>query len=162
MKRLQQCLDTVSAAVCGVLIGLIIIILSYNVFARFLGGGIQWYMETSQYFNVWAMFIVGISLCMRGEHLRINALEEIFPGIFKKVLRLLVSAVTVAFYLMLAYGTFLLASRSKQVISTMTSLKMSYVYWPIPVLCLLSAFSVIVHTVLSFGAQAGSGKEKSE
>ncbi|MDR1626945.1 MAG: TRAP transporter small permease subunit [Spirochaetia bacterium] len=161
MRRLQQCLDTVSATVSGTLIGLLVIILSYNVFARFLGGGIQWYMETSQYFNVWAMFFVGISLCMRGEHLRINALEEILPGAGKKAIQLLVAAATVAFYLMLAYATFLLASRSKQVISTMTYFKMSYVYWPIPFLCLASAFSTVVNTILSFGGGGDPGKEKS-
>lgn len=161
MRRLQQRLDSITAMVSGALLGLVVIILSYNVFARFLGGGIQWYMETSQYFNVWAMFLVGISLCMRGEHLRINALEEILPEAGKKVIRILVAVFTAAFYLILAYATFLLASRSKQVISTMTYFKMSYVYWPIPFLCLLSAFSTVVNTILLFRGGNAPDKEKS-
>ena len=150
MKKLQEKIDTITTAISAVLLGVVVIILSYNVFARFLGGGIQWYMEASQYLNVWAMLIAGIGICAKGEHLRISAIEGLLKGNGIKISRLLTALLTIAFYLLFAYGAYLLASRSRQDISTMAPLKMAYVYWLMPVISVLSAISTALQAVIQF------------
>jgi TRAP-type C4-dicarboxylate transport system permease small subunit len=148
LKKIQKGLDTVSTAIAGVLIAAMFLIVLYNVFARFLGGGITWYMESAQYLNVWAELIAGIGLCAAGTHLRINGLEQMLKGNGRRVVRILVDVSTIAFYLVLAYGYFLLASRSRQMISTMPALRMRHVYAPIPVFAILSALACVIHLVI--------------
>lgn len=145
MRKLQQTIDHISTLLASILLGAMIVVLVYNVFARFLGGGIKWYMEASQYSNVWAMLIAGIGVCIKGEHLRINGLEQALKGKWKTANKIIVAVATIAFYLFFAYGTYLLAIKSKQEISTMAPLKMSYVYWLMPFTSILSAFATALH-----------------
>lgn len=148
MRRLQNRIDKTVMVLSSILLGAMMIIIAYNVVARFVGGGIKWYMESAQYLNVWAMFIAGIGLCATSDHLRITLSEDLLKGRWKTGNKILVGIITFVFYALLTYGTFLLASRSKQVISTMQSLKMSYVYWLLPITSGLSAISVILGLVI--------------
>lgn len=160
MKKLQDGIDRFTTRASAVLFAIVVVILSYNVFARFLGGGISWYMESSQYLNVWAMMIAGIGIASKGEHLRINAVESMLNGTPKKILQFIVTVLTVIFYLMLAYGTCLLAMKSKQNISTMGNLKMAYVYWPLPIISVLSALSAILHGIIQQTEKIEKGGDK--
>jgi TRAP-type C4-dicarboxylate transport system permease small subunit len=144
MLKLQRWIDKTATVVSSILLGIMMVILVYNVGARFIGGGIKWYMEGAQYLNVWAMFIAGIGICASSDHLRISLIEDLLKGRVKTADKIIVAIVTFAFYVFLAYGTFLLASKSKQMISTMQPLKMAYVYWLMPVASALSALSVII------------------
>ncbi len=146
MNKLINIIDRSTTAISAALFAVVVVILSYNVFARFLGGGISWYMEASQYLNVWAMLIAGIGICSRNDHLRITALEGVIKGnTGKMILDIIVAILTISFYILLAYGTYLLASRAVQTISTMAPLKMAYVYWALPIISILSAASTFLH-----------------
>ena len=158
--KLQKTIDKIATTVSAFLIAVMAIILAYNVVARFTGGGIQWYMEASQYLNLWAVCIAGISLSVSSEHLRIEAIDELLRGRGLLVSKVIVGVTVCLFYLFLAYGTFLLAAKSKQVISTMQSLKMSYIYWPLPVLSLLSAVSAIISVITEFSPDKKGGIEE--
>jgi TRAP-type C4-dicarboxylate transport system permease small subunit len=153
LKKIKAALDKISTGIAAVLLALMMVIVTYNVFARFLGGGITWYMESAQYLNVWAEFLVGIALCATGQHLRIDALEQVTHGPVRKTIRIAVDLVTILFYVLMAYGFTLLASRSRQVISTLPMIKMRYVYALIPIICAFSAFGTVVHLVLEIGNQ---------
>jgi len=155
MRKLQQAIDRAVMVISSILLGAMMIIIAYNVVARFVGGGIKWYMESAQYLNVWAMFIAGIGLCATTDHLRITMTEDLLKGRWKTGNKILVGIITTVFYILLTYGTFLLASKSRQVISTMQSLKMAYVYWLLPIASGLSAVSVILGLVIQL-----TGKDK--
>ncbi len=159
MKKLSERVDALTTAVSAVLLAIAFIILAYNVFARFLGGGIQWYMEASQYLNVWAMLIAGIGLCSAGSHLRITALESLLKGKGLKANKAVIAILTVAFYLLFAYGTYELAMRSKQDISTMPPLKMAYIYWLMPVTGVLSAVAQALRAIVELTGR-GEGADK--
>lgn len=148
MRRLQYKIDKTVMIISSILLGAMMVIIAYNVVARFIGGGIKWYMESAQYLNVWAMFIAGIGLCVSSDHLRITLTEDLLRGRWKTGNKILVGIITFVFYAFLAYGTFLLASRSKQVISTMQNFKMAYVYWLLPITTGLSSISVILGLVI--------------
>lgn len=128
------------------------IILLVNIILRYLPGfgGFRWYMESSQYLNVWAMLIAGISISLNRSHLNINVLEDNIEGRGKIIVKIIVAIFTILFYIGFAYGTYLLASRSKQVISTMPNFKMAYVYWLIPIISILSAISTGIGCISDF------------
>ena len=145
MRRVQRWLDWSTTVVSAAIIGAYMLIVVYNVGARYLfGGGIQWYMESSQYLNIWAMFVAGIGLCATNEHLRVSLVDDLLRGRVKAADRVLVSLLTFVFYLFVAYATWRLASRSRQTISTMEPLKMAYVYWVLPFVSGASALAVLV------------------
>lgn len=148
MRRLQKIIDKLAVTLSSVLLGFVIIVLIYNVFARFLGGGISWYMEASQYINVWAVLITGISICAFGQHLRIDGLENVLKGKLKVLDKLLVALANLAFYAFFTYGSFLFASKARQSIATIPALKMSFVYWMMPVCGVLSMLSIILYTLV--------------
>ncbi len=148
MRALQRWVDRITTISAGFLMALFMIIMIYNVFSRYLvGGGISWYMETSQFLNVWAMFIGGIGLCASNEHLRVSLLEESLKGKVKFFARVLVSLCSIAFYCFICYATYLLAMRTRQTVSTMPSVKMAWVYWPLPFTAALSALAVVVEFI---------------
>ncbi len=151
MRKLQEKIDKTSILLSSVLMGIMMVVLIYNVFARFLGGGISWYMEFSQYANIWALMIAGIGITACGQHLRISALDEVLKGKALIALKLVGGVCIATFYLLFAYGSFLLATKSKQAISTMPSLKMAYVYWIMPVSGVLSALSAGLNTAIEVG-----------
>ncbi|HHW31646.1 MAG TPA: TRAP transporter small permease [Clostridiaceae bacterium] len=157
MLKLQKVIDKTATIISSILLGIMVVILIYNVAARFLGGGIRWYMEGSQYLNVWAMFIAGIGICVTTDHLRISLIEDLLKGKIKFANKIIVGIINFSFYCLLTYGTYLLASKSRQEISTMPPLKMSYVYWLMPVASALSAISVIIGLIVDLNNKDKKG-----
>lgn len=148
MHKLQRWVDRVTTIIASAICAIFMVIIVYNVAARyFFDGGIQWYMEASQYLNVWAMFIAGIGLCASNDHLRVSLIDEVLKGRIKTVDRVIVSIFTILFYAALAYSSYLLAMRSRQTISTMEPLKMAYVYWMLPVTAALSVLAAIIDLI---------------
>jgi len=141
------------------------LILIVNIVLRQFHSGLQWYSEASQYLNIWVVFFVLVGTCAVNDNLRIDAVEAALKGKAKRFLKLLIALFTIIFLLVLGYSFFLLASRSRQVISSMTSLKMAYVYWPLPFLCLFSAVSCLLHTIwdfINYGKENNSQTSKEE
>ena len=158
--KLQRWVDRAATILACVICAVFMTIIIYNVAARyFFDGGIQWYMEASQYLNVWAMLIAGVGLCASNDHLRVSIIDEMLKGKVKKVDRVVVSILTFAFYLILAYSSYLLAMRARQTISTMEPLKMSYVYWMMPVTAALSACAVLLEIVCHLTDKSGKREE---
>jgi TRAP-type C4-dicarboxylate transport system permease small subunit len=164
MLKLQKWLDRLSTAISAVMLAVMMAILVVNIILRYTPGvgGVSWYMESTQYLNVWAMFIVGIAICVRTEHLNVNLLLDHTKGALNRTVRTVIAVLNALFYLGLAYGTGLLASRSKQAVSTMPYFHMSQVYWLIPAAALLSAASVLIGLFAGWktedGRTEGTGK----
>lgn len=150
MKKLQDWIDKVAVTISAILLAIMMIILVVNIILRYTPGvgGVKWYMESTQYLNVWSMFAVGISICVKNEHLNVNLLESLAKGVGKKVIRCLNAFFIVLFYIGLAYGTYLLATRANQEISTMPMFKMAHVYWFIPITSVLCATSTVIGLII--------------
>ncbi len=157
--KLRRWVDRTATVAACILCAIFMIIIVYNVAARyFFDGGIQWYMEASQYLNVWAMLIAGVGLCASNDHLRVSIIDEMLQGKAKKADRVIVSLLTFAFYCFLAYSSYLLATRSRQTISTMEPLKMAYVYWMLPATAVLSALAVLLEIINYLAGKTGKAE----
>lgn len=150
MRKLQSGIDKTATLIAAVMCGLMMTILTVNIIMRYLPGmgGFSWYMESSQYLNVWSMLIAGIAVSVRTEHLKVNLAEDLTTGIGKKIVKIAVACFNVLFYIGMAYGAYLLATKAKQSISTMPQFKMAQVYWMIPIAAVLSAVSVLIGLVV--------------
>lgn len=146
MRKLKSKIDQITIVTSSIMLAVLMLILLVNIVLRYMPGvgGFKWYMESSQYLNVWAMFTIGISISLNMSHLNVNLLEDNVRGAGKKVVKILIAAFTILFYLGLMYGTIMLATKSRQVISTMPYFKMSHVFWFIPVAAVLSAISTAI------------------
>ena len=79
MKKLQNALDKGSTFVAAVMCAAMMIIIFANVVLRLIPsvGGFKWYMEGSQYLNVWSMLIVGICVTVKGTHLHVEMVDSV-------------------------------------------------------------------------------------
>ena len=159
MQKLLETVDRISTVMAVIVFTPLGLILLVNIVLRQFSGGISWYMETAQFLNIWAVFIATVGVCATNDHLRIDFLEGILKGKPRRILRLLISALTIVFLVVLGYSFVLLASRSRQTVSTMPALRMAYIYWPIPIMCFLSALSCLLHAVWEF-INSGKGNTK--
>lgn len=144
MEKAKSTLDKLFTCLSALLLLVVVLILGANIVSRILGKGFAWYMEGSQFLNVWSVFLGGIALAATKGHIRIEAIDGLFKGRRQIVPTIITDLTSMAFYLCLAYAMFLLASRSRQTISTMAPLKMAYVYYPLVVLSLLGALSSLL------------------
>ena len=149
MKKLQKIMNEAATWASLLLCSLMMVILLINVILRLIPsiGGFSWYMEASQYLNVWAMLIVGIAISAERSHLKVAFVDELAlksGPVFYKIQQGIVTLFIIVFYLIMAYSGTVYAMRSKQAISTMPALKMGMVYWMFPIAGVLSAAAAAV------------------
>ncbi|PHV69423.1 C4-dicarboxylate ABC transporter permease [Sporanaerobium hydrogeniformans] len=164
MLKLQKVIDTLTTVISSVLCGLMMTILVFNIIMRYMPGvgGVKWYMESSQYLNVWAMFIVGIAITAKNEHLRVNLAEDLaqkYP-VLNKLQRILMALLSACFYLGIFYSGYILTTKAKQTISTMPKFKMAHVYSMIPITAALCVVSVIISLVVDLKYKNTHEKEE--
>ena len=76
---LQKWIDNITTAVAAILIAVMFGVIIANVVLRAIPavGGFRWYMEFSQYANVWAMLIAAAGIAVQGTNLRVEAVDTI-------------------------------------------------------------------------------------
>lgn len=161
MIKVRDWVDRIATAVSATMTAVMMMILLCNVILRYIPGigGFKWYMESSQYLNVWAMLIIGIQIAVRGTHLRVQVLDAIvakYP-IGQKIVKVCNSICIALFYLCVAYSGYLLSSKAKQTVSTMPDFTMGQVYAMIPIVCILAAAATLIDMIIFV-----SGKEEVE
>jgi len=148
MLKIQKWTDRIATFVSVAMCAAMMIILLANVILRYIPGigGFKWYMESSQYLNVWSMFIIGIAITVRGDHLRVNLVEDLCAknAVLHRIQKSVVSFLMVLFYAMLTYSSYLLSTKARQMISTMPRFKMAQVYMMIPIACGLCCLAALV------------------
>jgi len=163
MKKLRHAIDRGATLVSAVMCAAMMIVLMINIVLRYIPGigGFSWYMEGSQYLNVWSMLIVGIAISATRTHLKVALVDELSMKagpVFYKLHQGFVALMIVLFYLVVAYAGYTYAMRSNQAISTMPMFKMSLIYWMFPITGILSALSAALDYII-FLTDKGGDKE---
>lgn len=164
MKKLQNALDKGSTLIAAVMCAAMMIILFANVVLRLIPavGGFKWYMEGSQYLNVWSMLIVGMGITAKGTHLHVELVDAIVAKhpAFQKVHKVIVSVFIFLFYVMVTYSGYQLSTRAKQAVSTMPQFKMGQVYVIFVIAGALCALSALVDLIVALTEKEEGGAAK--
>ena len=153
LKKIQTWIDRITTAVASILLAVMFLVLVANVVLRLIPavGGFKWYMEFSQYANVWAMLIGAAGVAAMGTNLRVEAVDSIaakIPG-GEKIAKIIVDVALIAFYCILAYSGGELSRKAVQKVSTMRQFTMGQVYSIFPVAGVLCAVSALVHLLVT-------------
>lgn len=164
MKKVQTVLDQATTLISALLCAVMMVILFANVVLRLIPGigGFSWYMESSQYLNVWSMLIACAGITAKGTNLHVELVDSLVaksPAL-KKVHKVFTSLAIALFYIMVAYGGYQLATRAKQAVSTMPQFTMGQVYSIFPVACAVCAASAIVDMVVAITEKPEGGADK--
>lgn len=161
MKKLQNALDKGSTFVAAVMCAAMMIIIFANVVLRLIPsvGGFKWYMEGSQYLNVWSMLIVGICVTVKGTHLHVEMVDSVVAKVLalKKLHKIIVSAFIFLFYVMVTYSGYQLSTRAKQAVSTMPQFKMGQVYVIFVIAGAVCALSALVDMIVAITEKEEGG-----
>lgn len=164
MKKLQTVLDKGSTLVSSLLCAAMMVILFANVVLRLIPGigGFSWYMESSQYLNVWAMLIASIGIAAKGTNLHVELVDSLVARVpaLGKVHKALTSLFIALFYVMVTYSGWQLSTRAKQAVSTMPQFKMGQVYSVFIFACALCALSAIVDLIVTLTEKPEGGADK--
>ena len=154
MKKIQVVLDKITTAIAAVMLAAMMIILFVNVVLRLIPGigGFRWYMEASQYLNVWAMLVGCIGIGISGTHLRVEVVDSILGKseagrIFVAVVR---EVFIILFYIMVTYSGYQLSTRAKQMVSTMPQFRMGQIYVIFPIAGVLCILASLIHLIVFF------------
>ena len=153
-KFIQTWIDHITTAVAAVLIAVMFCVIIANVVLRAVPavGGFRWYMEFSQYANVWAMLIGAAGIVVQGTNLRVEAVDVIARKIpyGEKIAKILVDVAAMVFYWMVYRSGKLYAAKAMAIkISTMPKYRMGQVYKIFPAAAVLCIFAAVVHLIVT-------------
>lgn len=164
MIKLQKKMDNLMTAIAAILIATMFLVIIVNVILRLIPsiGGFKWYMEFSQYANVWAMLLGAAGIAVMGTNLRVEAVDALIlskiPG-GVKIGRLIVDVAELVFYFAMTYSGWLLASKAKQKVSTMPQFTMGQVYMIFPIAGVLCILAVLIHIAVTVSEKPEEKKE---
>ena len=158
MKKLQTTLDKITTLISAILCAAMMVILFANVVLRLIPGigGFKWYMESSQYLNVWSMLIACIGINAMGTNLRV----EVVDSMGKKIVVIIRDVFIILFYVMVTYGGYQLCTRAKQAVSTMPQFTMGQVYTIFPIAGVLCILSAVLNLVVELTTKPEGGESK--
>lgn len=153
LLKVQKGVDQFMTAVAAVLIALMFLVIMLNVVLRLIPavGGFSWYMEFSQYANVWAMMLGASGIIAMGTNLRVEAVDSVvgkFPWGYK-ISRVVVDVAEIVFYLVVTYSGWLLSTKAKQKVSTMPQFTMGQVYVIFPIAGALCVLAALIHLAVT-------------
>ena len=164
IKKIQKWIDVLTTAVSSVLLAVMFCVLVANVVLRLIPsiGGFKWYMEFSQYANVWAMLIGAAGVAVKGTNLRVEAMDGIYKKIpyGEKISKIIVDLALILFYYTMIKSGSILSQKAVQKVSTMPQFKMGQVYRIFPVAGVICIIAVLVNLFVTILDKEGTGEEE--
>ncbi len=159
IKKIQKRVDETMTVIAAFLTCLMFLIIIANVILRLIPsiGGFSWYMEFSQYANVWAMMIGAAGVACAGTNLRVEVIDSVLKNkpYGYKLTRVIVDIFELIFYILVTYSGFQLATRAKQKVSTMPGFTMGQVYMIFPIAGILCIAAVIINLAALMSEKEG-------
>ena len=153
LKKIQTWIDNITTGVAAVMIAVMFVVIIANVILRAIPavGGFKWYMEFSQYANVWAMLIGAAGIAVQGTNLRVEAVDSIAKRIpyGEKIAKILVDISLIAFYAIMTASGRVISQTAIQAVSTMPKFRMGQVYSIFPVAGVLCIIAAVVHLLVT-------------
>ena len=165
-KKIQKWIDIATTGIASVLIAVMFVVLVANVVLRLIPsvGGFKWYMEFSQYANVWAMLIGAAGVAVQGTNLRVEVIDSIAAKIpcGDKIAKIIVDVALIAFYAVMTVSGHMLSSRAVQKVSTMPKFTMGQVYTIFVIAGIICIISTLVHILVTLTEKKENKEEIAE
>lgn len=162
LVKIQTGMDRIMTALGAILIASMFVVIIINVILRLIPsvGGFSWYMEYSQYANVWGMMLGAAGIAAMGTNLRVEAVDSVLgkTPLGHKLTRVIIDVSQIVFYLVVTYSGWLLSTRAKQQVSTMPQFTMGQVYVIFPIAGVLCIIASLIHLAVTLS----SAEEKKE
>ena len=153
LKKIQKWIDLGATFIASLLIAAMFFVLVINVILRAIPavGGFKWYMEFSQYANVWALLIGAAGIAAQGTNLRVELIDSLMGRFMwgSKLTKIIVDVSLILFYSIMTASGSLLSQKAVQAVSTMPQFKMGQVYAVFPVAGVLCIIAALVHLLVT-------------
>ena len=153
LKKIQKWIDLGATFIASLLIAAMFFVLVINVILRAIPavGGFKWYMEFSQYANVWALLIGAAGIAAQGTNLRVELIDSLMGRFMwgSKLTKIIVDVSLILFYGIMTASGLLLSQKAVQAVSTMPQFKMGQVYAVFPVAGVLCIIAALVHLLVT-------------
>lgn len=153
LKKIQKWIDLGATFIASLLIAAMFFVLVINVILRAIPavGGFKWYMEFSQYANVWALLIGAAGIAAQGTNLRVELIDSLMGRFMwgSKLTKIIVDVSLILFYGIMTASGLLLSQKAVQAVSTMPQFKMGQVYAVFPVAGMLCIIAALVHLLVT-------------
>ena len=157
-------MDKITTLISSILCAAMMIILFANVVLRLIPsvGGFKWYMESSQYLNVWSMLIACVGINAMGTNLRVEVVDSIFgrTTLGKKLVVLIRDVFIILFYVLVTYSGWQLCTRAKQAVSTMPQFTMGQVYTIFPIAGVICIIGAVVNLIVELTEKPEGGDKE--
>jgi TRAP-type C4-dicarboxylate transport system permease small subunit len=148
MGKVKRFFQDVEKNISGILLLVILVILTYQVFTRYvLSNTPQWPEELARYLFIWLIFLGAAFAGQQNAHIRIETLIKVFPGKVRKWIMTLGETLWVISCMMMFYhsGLYALNLFAKKQISIGAHIPLAYIYAAIPIGFLLLAIRTAVN-----------------
>ena len=146
MEKTAKWYDRIEAILTVALLLVALIVLSYQVFQRFvLKGGNSWSEELARYLFIWSVYTSASFAIISNAHIRIDAALKLYPQKIRHFIPILADVIFLVYTVIVAYFSFdyckdLLASGQ---VSMGLHVTMAYMYAAIPVGHLMMALRLV-------------------
>ncbi|MCL9773991.1 TRAP transporter small permease [Vibrio methylphosphonaticus] len=129
----------------GILTTLLILDVWLGVLDRYiLRLQLVWVEEMARYIMIWAI-LMAVPCCTAGrEHMGLEFVTKRFPEVVQRIIKIIVGAITCAFFCYIAYLGYAFAEKGASQLSTVFAMPMSYAYAAVPVTFALSGFQAFL------------------
>ena len=103
MKKILNILNTIEEKICAAALAIMLVILSYQVFARMLGKSNSWSEEVARYLFVWLVFMGAAYAVTKHSHIIIETSTMIWPTKIRKHMVLIGIILWIIFDLIIVY-----------------------------------------------------------
>ena len=147
MEALDKAMNVIAKICEYVLVAAFIVmfcIMTAQIAGRYIFRyGILWSDELARYLMVWSTLLGSALLVLRDSHVRVTSLEDLFPGVIKKILNVIRYLIYIAYSIaLLIFSSEALAFAAKGVSSNMR-IPMAWLYYCFPT----SAVLIIIFSV---------------
>lgn len=144
MKQIYKGVDRILSLISGALMALLIVIILYSVFSRYLlNASIAWAEELSRFLFIGVVCTGSVTAYFRNEHLGLDILLKLLPEAAHKYIELIKNMLILFITGFMTWGGWRLMMESFDSVSPALRIKVGYIYLILPafsaLLCLTTA-----------------------
>ncbi|MDR2860474.1 MAG: TRAP transporter small permease [Elusimicrobiota bacterium] len=146
---IQKFMDKTIFNILSIVLGIMVIMVVAQVFARFILNNPSMVVEELLRFSlIWAVMLGAISAFIRKEHIALTLFIDKAPAKVHKVLSLIINIIIIAFLgIVMVYGGTRLCAATMKQITPLLNIPMGFVYSIIPISGTLMTFVVLLQSI---------------